>query len=210
VRRVLLLVGSIVFVDTLFFAALTPLLPHYADELDLGKAGAGVLAAANPAGCFFGAIPSGIVAARFGVKPTVLVGMSCVGQASGQCYGQADRCGSEPAMRPWFGSVPRHLLVLPTTNDSVSIDDSMSRFKVASFQIRPSMLRYGYSVSPLTRRNTGSVVDQRYSSLGKVRPCAARGLQDSACRWRRSCLRHHSSVVDLKLDQRSTDGCDLR
>src|SRR5262249_56980367 len=26
----------------------------------------------------FGAIPSGVVAARFGVKPTVLVGMSCV------------------------------------------------------------------------------------------------------------------------------------
>ena len=37
-----------------------------------------MLAAAYPAGCFFGAIPSGIVAARFGVKPTVLVGMSCV------------------------------------------------------------------------------------------------------------------------------------
>ena len=66
------------FVDTLFFAALTPLLPHYADELGLGKAGAGVLAAAYPAGCFFGGIPSGIVAARFGVKPTVLIGMSCV------------------------------------------------------------------------------------------------------------------------------------
>ena len=77
-RRVLLLVGSIVFVDTLFFAALTPLLPHYADELGLGKAGAGVLAAAYPAGCFFGSIPSGFVAARFGVKPTVLIGMSCV------------------------------------------------------------------------------------------------------------------------------------
>jgi MFS family permease len=78
VRRVLLLVGSIVFVDTLFFSALTPLLPHYADELGLGKTGAGVLAAAYPAGAFFGAIPSGIVAARYGVKPTVLVGMTCV------------------------------------------------------------------------------------------------------------------------------------
>jgi MFS family permease len=77
-RRVLLLVGSIIFVDTLFFAALTPLLPHYASTLGLGKAGAGVLAAAYPAGAFFGAIPSGMVAARFGVKPTVLVGMSCV------------------------------------------------------------------------------------------------------------------------------------
>jgi MFS family permease len=75
---VLLLVATIVLFDTLFFAALTPLLPHYAEELGLGKTGAGVLAAAYPAGAFFGAIPSGIVAARFGVKPTVLVGMTLV------------------------------------------------------------------------------------------------------------------------------------
>jgi MFS family permease len=78
VRGVLLLAGSIVLVDTLFFAALTPLLPHYADEVGLGKAGAGVLSAAYPAGALFGSIPSGIVAARFGVKPTVLVGLIVV------------------------------------------------------------------------------------------------------------------------------------
>ena len=40
-RRLLLLVGAIVFVDTMFYAALTPLLPQYADDLDLSKAGAG-------------------------------------------------------------------------------------------------------------------------------------------------------------------------
>jgi MFS family permease len=70
-----MLVGAIVFVDTMFFAALTPLLPHYADELGLGKAGAGLLQAAYPAGCLLGAIPSGIVAARLGVKPTVVSGL---------------------------------------------------------------------------------------------------------------------------------------
>ena len=43
----LALVGGIVFVDTMFFAALTPLLPDYADEFDLSKAGAGVLSAAS-------------------------------------------------------------------------------------------------------------------------------------------------------------------
>jgi predicted MFS family arabinose efflux permease len=78
VRRLLFLTGAIILVDTLFFAALTPLLPHYADTLGLGKAGAGVLAGAYPAGALIGAIPSGIVAARFGVKPTVLVGMTIV------------------------------------------------------------------------------------------------------------------------------------
>jgi MFS family permease len=75
-RRLLLLVGAIVLVDTMFFAALTPLLPHYVDELGLGKAGAGVLQAMYPAGALVAGIPSGMAAARFGVKPTVLIGLS--------------------------------------------------------------------------------------------------------------------------------------
>jgi MFS family permease len=75
VRRLLLLVGATVFVDTVFFSALTPLLPQYADELDLSKAGVGVLAAAYPAGALLGAIPGGLAAARFGVKPTVVAGL---------------------------------------------------------------------------------------------------------------------------------------
>jgi MFS family permease len=78
VGRLLLLTSAIVFVDTLFFAVLTPLLPHLAHTLGLGKAGAGVLAAAYPAGALVGAVPSGVVAARFGVKRTVLVGLTIV------------------------------------------------------------------------------------------------------------------------------------
>ena len=77
-RRILLLAGAIVLVDTLFFAALTPLLPHYAHQFGLGKAGAGLLAAAYPLGALAGSIPSGIVAARLGVKPTVLIGLTVV------------------------------------------------------------------------------------------------------------------------------------
>jgi MFS family permease len=75
VRRLLLLVGAIIFVDTMFFAALTPLLPTYADDLDLSKAGVGVLAAAYPAGALAGGIPSGLATSRFGVKPTVIAGL---------------------------------------------------------------------------------------------------------------------------------------
>lgn len=76
--RLLVFANAVVFVDTMFFTALTPLLPHFADHLGLGKAGAGVLAAAYPAGVLVGGIPSGMVAARAGVKRTVLIGLTFV------------------------------------------------------------------------------------------------------------------------------------
>jgi MFS family permease len=74
-RKLLLLVGGIVFVDTMFFVALTPLLPDYAEEFGLSKAGAGVLSAAYPAGALLGGIPSGIAAARVGARPTAIAGL---------------------------------------------------------------------------------------------------------------------------------------
>jgi MFS family permease len=74
-RRLLLLVGGIVLVDTMFFAALTPLLPDYVEEFDLSKAGAGVLAAAYPTGALVGGIPGGLSTARFGARPTAVVGL---------------------------------------------------------------------------------------------------------------------------------------
>ena len=81
-RRLFWLVAAVVLVDTMFFAAVAPLLPHYADELDLSKTGAGVLTAAYPAGTFVGALPSGWLAVRWGVKPTLLLGLSLLGLAS--------------------------------------------------------------------------------------------------------------------------------
>jgi MFS family permease len=74
-RRLLLLVGGTVFVDTMFFAALTPLLPEYADEFNLSKAGAGVLAAAYPAGALVGGLPGGLATARLGARPTAVAGL---------------------------------------------------------------------------------------------------------------------------------------
>ena len=81
-RRLFLLVAAVVLVDTSFFAAVSPLLPEYSDEFDLSKTGAGVLAAAYPAGTFAAAVPSGWLAARWGVKPTLLLGLGLLGVTS--------------------------------------------------------------------------------------------------------------------------------
>ncbi|MDP9346138.1 MAG: hypothetical protein M3P44_10510 [Actinomycetota bacterium] len=49
-RRLTLLVSAVVLVDTMFYAAITPLLPKLSDEFSLGKDAAGILAGAYAAG----------------------------------------------------------------------------------------------------------------------------------------------------------------
>lgn len=81
-RRLLLLVGAIVFVDLMFYAAITPLLPWYAERFDLSKTGAGVLAGSYAAGTLLGSLPSGWLATRIGSRRTVLVGLALMSVAS--------------------------------------------------------------------------------------------------------------------------------
>ena len=82
VRRLLILVGVLVFVDTMLYAALTPLLPHFEHELHLSKAGAGTLVAAYAAGALVGGLPGGWASARFGARRAVLAGLTAMGLAS--------------------------------------------------------------------------------------------------------------------------------
>jgi MFS family permease len=74
-RRLVVLVAAIVLVDTMFYAAITPLLPYYSHHFDLSKSAAGLLAAAYPAGTLLAALPAGWLAVRIGVRPTVLTGL---------------------------------------------------------------------------------------------------------------------------------------
>jgi MFS family permease len=89
VRRLLLLVSSIIFVDALLFTALTPLVPAYAEEFDLSKTGAGLLVGAYGAGALFGGIPGGLGAARFGPKRAVVGGLVLL-SASSFAFAAAD------------------------------------------------------------------------------------------------------------------------
>lgn len=81
-RRLLLLVCAIVLVDTMLYAALVPLLPHYAEEFGLSKGQAGLLVGAYAAGALLGALPGGIAASRYGPKRAVLAGLALMAVAS--------------------------------------------------------------------------------------------------------------------------------
>src|SRR4249919_1761422 len=73
----------------MFFAALTPLLPEYAEEFGLSKSGVGVLQAAYPLGVLAGSIPGGYAAARFGVRPTAVTALLVIAGTS-DVFGFAD------------------------------------------------------------------------------------------------------------------------
>jgi MFS family permease len=78
VRRLLVLVSAIVLVESTFFSVLAPLLPHYRDEFGLSTTALGLLSAAYAAGALAGALPSGLVAVRLGVRPTVIAGLAII------------------------------------------------------------------------------------------------------------------------------------
>ena len=81
-RRLLVLVCLVVFVETMLYSALVPLLPGYAHEFGLSKTAAGFLVGAYAAGAVLGALPGGIAAARYGPRRALLFGLALVGVAS--------------------------------------------------------------------------------------------------------------------------------
>jgi MFS family permease len=74
-RQLVLVIGAVVFVDTMFYAAIAPLLPELAHQLRLSKLSAGVMTASYPIGMLLGSLPGGVLAVRLGPKRTVYAGL---------------------------------------------------------------------------------------------------------------------------------------
>ncbi|MGH2998043.1 MAG: MFS transporter, partial [Gaiellaceae bacterium] len=81
-RRLVLLCAALVFVDTMLYAALTPLLPHFAHEFGLSKARAGVLVASYAVGALIAGLAGGVAATRLGARRAVLIGLTLMSVAS--------------------------------------------------------------------------------------------------------------------------------
>src|SRR5215207_659357 len=88
-RRLLALSCAIVLVDTIFYAALTPLVPHFNEEFGLSKSAVGVLSGAYGAGVLVGSAPGAYLASRAGVKAAALVGLALLSLTS-LAFGVAD------------------------------------------------------------------------------------------------------------------------
>ena len=58
-RRLVLVIGAVVFVDTMFYAVIAPLLPGLVHELRLSKLSAGVMTASYALGTLLGSLPGG-------------------------------------------------------------------------------------------------------------------------------------------------------
>src|SRR5690242_11409421 len=78
-RRLLLLASAMVFLDTMFFTVVAPLLPTYKHDLHLSTTQAGVLTAAYAAGTLIASLPAGYLASRFGPRRTSVVGLLVLG-----------------------------------------------------------------------------------------------------------------------------------
>ena len=82
VPRLVLILSAVIVVDTMFYTALAPLLPHFASQYGLSKGGAGVLSGIYAAGVLVASIPGGIAASRLGAKSAVLLGTALTAAAS--------------------------------------------------------------------------------------------------------------------------------
>jgi MFS family permease len=81
-RLLFLVAGAVVFFDTVFYAAVVPLLPTLTRQLHLTKASAGILTAGYAAGTLVGSLPGGMLAERAGPRVTLYTGLALMGGSS--------------------------------------------------------------------------------------------------------------------------------
>jgi MFS family permease len=132
-RRLPVLAAVLVLVDTMLYAALTPLLPHFLHEFGLSKSRAGVLVAAYAGGALVGGLAGGFAASLLGPRRAVLIGLALMGLAS-LGFGFAGEFWTLFAARllqglsggfMWSGALPWLLAVTPRERRGAALGNAM-------------------------------------------------------------------------------------
>jgi predicted MFS family arabinose efflux permease len=113
-RRVFVYLLAALFIETLFFVVLSPLLPVYARELHLSRTAAGLMSASYSIGYGLAAIPAGaavgvVGARRVSLGGLALVGVSCAAFGAARVPGLLDLARGATgagAACVWAGSIP--------------------------------------------------------------------------------------------------------
>jgi MFS family permease len=133
-RLLFAVAGAVVFFDTVFYAAVVPLLPSLTHELHLSKASAGVLTAGYAAGTLVGSMPGGMLAERYGPRVTVYAGLTMMGGAS-LAFGLLDNIALLDAARflqglggacTWAGSMLWVIRVAPLEQRGSAIGGALA------------------------------------------------------------------------------------
>jgi predicted MFS family arabinose efflux permease len=82
VRRLFALISALLFLEMLFLAGLSPLLPELEAEFGLSTSQAGVLWASYALGAMVGAMPAAVLAARRGPRGAALISLTAFAAAS--------------------------------------------------------------------------------------------------------------------------------
>ena len=85
-RRLALLIYSIVFLDALLMFAIVPLLPSYARDLGLSTTQAGIVVAVYSGTVLVAGLPAGRAADRFGARQVTIIGIALLAVSTG-AYG---------------------------------------------------------------------------------------------------------------------------
>jgi MFS family permease len=81
-RRLVIVVGAVLFVDTLLYTAIAPILPQLAQSLHLSKAAAGVMSGSYAAGTLLASVPGGMLATRIGSRRTLQTGLALLASST--------------------------------------------------------------------------------------------------------------------------------
>lgn len=119
-----MLVGFVLALESVVFAAIAPLLPQYVAEHQLSEGMAGVLVAAYPIGILLGTAPAVAMSAKAGSRAALLGGLSVLGVATA-VFGFADATASLLAARltqglgaafAWVGGLSLLFRLVPPEN----------------------------------------------------------------------------------------------